>query len=333
MEPGHERGDGKVRQSANPFAVLKLLGLIALGLIWSGPTPAHVGGTMGYATVSLHGATVRLSLTLGVDALAPAIGADPARPSYDALAGLLAQKLAIFADGRKCEPVPFAVTPPSPDRASVVIVVDYVCPETPNELTIRDDLSDSLGADYHTLANIGAVSNARQFVLEPDQREARVAVAASSNRAPAEGNSSEHSATSSILAFFRLGIKHILTGFDHLLFVLALILRGGRLSSLLAIVSLFTLAHSITLALAVLDLFSLPPWVVEPVIALSIVYVAAENIFSERASSQRWAVSFGFGLVHGYGFAGALLDVHLSKTALVGSLLSFNSVLKSARAS
>src|ERR1043166_4767368 len=141
MEPGHERGDGKVRRSANPFAVLKLLGLIALGLIWGGAAQAHVGGTMGYVTVSLHGATVRLSLTLGVDALAAASGVDPARPSYDALAGLLAQKLAIFADGSKCEPVPFAFTPPSPDRASVVIVVDYVCPEMPSELAMRDKRS------------------------------------------------------------------------------------------------------------------------------------------------------------------------------------------------
>src|ERR1051325_4386854 len=324
MEPGHERGDGKVRQSTNPFAVLKLLGLIAIGLIWGEATPAHVAGTMGYATVSLHGATVRLSLTLGVDTLAAAIGGDPARPRYDALAGLLAQKLALFADGSKYEPVPFTVTPPSPDRASVVIVVNYVCPEMPSELAMRDDLSDALGADYHTLANIEAAGGARQFVLEPDQREARLIVMAIADRPLAGGRSSEHSAASSVVAFFRLGIRHILTGFDHLLFLLALIVRGGRLASLLAIVSFFTLAHSITLALAVLDLLSLPPWLVEPVIALSIVYVAAENIFSERAASQRWAVSFGFGLVHGYGFAGALLELDLSKTALVGSLLSFN---------
>ena len=187
MEPGNERGDGKVRWSTNPFAALKLLGLIALGLVWGGTAPAHVGGTMGYATVSLHGGTVRLSLTLGIDALGAATGADPSRPSYDALAGLVAQKVAIFADGNKCEPVPFAVTPPSPDRASIVIVVDYACPDKPRELRMRDNLSDALGPDYHTLANIEAAGGARQFVLEPDQREARVAVAASADRAPAGG--------------------------------------------------------------------------------------------------------------------------------------------------
>jgi hydrogenase/urease accessory protein HupE len=173
---------------------------------------------------------------------------------------------------------------------------------------MRDNLSDVLGPDYHTLVHIDAAGGARQFVLEPGQREARVAVAAVADHAPAASGTFEHSAASSIVAFFRLGIEHIITGFDHLLFLLALILRGGRLLSLLAIVSAFTLAHSITLALAVLDVVSLPPWLVEPVIALSIVYVAAENIFSERAPSQRWAVSFGFGLVHGFGFAGALLS-------------------------
>jgi hydrogenase/urease accessory protein HupE len=274
--------------------------------------------------VSIHGGTVRLTLTLGIDALGAAIGPDFGRPSYDALASLVAQKVAIFADGGKCEPVPFAVSPPSPDRASVVIVVDYACPDKPHELRMRDNLSDALGPDYHTLANIEAAGGARQFVLEPDQREARVAVAASAPRAPVKGGSSEHSAASSIVAFFRLGIEHILTGFDHLLFLLALILCGGRLASLLAIVSSFTLAHSITLALAVLDVVSLPPWLIEPVIALSIIYVSAENIFFERAASQRWAVSFGFGLVHGFGFAGALLELELPKEALVGSLLSFN---------
>ena len=324
MEPGNERGDSKVRRSTNSFAAVKLLGLIALGLVWGGAALAHVGGTMGYATVSLHGGTVRLSLTLGIEALGAATGADLARPSYDALAGLVAQKVAIFADGSKCEPVPFAVTPPTSDRASVVIVVDYACPDKPRELTMRDNLSDALGPDYHTLANIEAAGGARQFILEPDQREARVAIAASTDRAPARGGFSGHSAASSIIAFFRLGIEHILTGFDHLLFLLALILGGGRLASLFAIVTAFTLAHSITLALAVLDVVSLPPWLVEPVIALSIIYVAAENIFFRRAASRRWAVSFGFGLVHGFGFAGALLELGLPNGALVGSLLSFN---------
>ena len=280
---------------------------------------------MGYATVSLHGGTVRYSLTLGIDALA-AVGSNaapdarlPLREGYGALSALVARKVTIFADGGRCEPVPGTVTPPSPDRANVVVVVDYACPGTLRELMLRDDLSDALGRDYHTLISIEALGAMQQYVLEPNQREARAVVAA-----PAEGSAPEHSAGSGPLAFFRLGFEHILTGVDHLLFLLALILRGGSIGSLLAIVTAFTVAHSITLALAVLNVVSPPAWLVEPVIALSIVYVAAENIFLERAASRRWAVSFAFGLVHGFGFASALLDLELPTATLVGSLLSFN---------
>jgi HupE / UreJ protein len=121
-----------------------------------------------------------------------------------------------------------------------------------------------------------------------------------------------------------LGVEHILLGWDHLLFVLALVLGGGGIGSLFAVVTAFTVAHSITLALAVLGAVSPPAWIVEPVIALSIVYVAAENVFLKRTASWRWAVGFAFGLVHGFGFAGALLELDLPPAALAGALLSFN---------
>ena len=289
------------------------------------PAQAHVAGTMGYATVSLHGETVRYSLTLSIDALAAAgSNATPdarlsLRGGYDVLGSLVARNVTIVMDGGKCEPVPGLVTPPSPDRANVVVVVHYACRGTPRELILRDDLSDALGRDYHTLTSIEALVGTQQYVLESNQREAWAIVAA-----PAPGGAPEHSAGSGLLALFRSGIEHILTGYDHLLFLLALILRGGRIGSLLAIVTAFTVAHSITLALAVLNVVSLPSWFIEPMIALSIVYVAAENIFLKRAASRRWAVSFALGLVHGFGFASALLDLELPTSALVGSLLSFN---------
>jgi hypothetical protein len=101
-------------------------------------------------------------------------------------------------------------------------------------------------------------------------------------------------------------------------------LRGGRLGSLLGIVTAFTLAHSVTLSLAVLHVASLPSRIVEPLIALSIAYVAFENMFFRRAPSRRWAVSFGFGLVHGFGFAGALLELGLPRGSLVEALVFFN---------
>jgi hypothetical protein len=125
-------------------------------------------------------------------------------------------------------------------------------------------------------------------------------------------------------SFFKLGVEHILAGYDHLLFLGALLLRGGRLLSLFKIITAFTIAHSITLALAVLGIVTLPERLVESVIAASIVYVALENILLRDAPSQRWLVSFLFGLVHGLGFASALGPLQLPAGRLAVALFSFN---------
>jgi len=103
---------------------------------------------------------------------------------------------------------------------------------------------------------------------------------------------------------------HILTGYDHLLFVGALVLATVSFWDMVKVIAAFTLAHTITLALSVFDILRLPPWVVEPVISLSIVFVALENVLWPRRSRSwmRLAVAFSFGLVHGLGFAGGLLD-------------------------
>lgn len=110
--------------------------------------------------------------------------------------------------------------------------------------------------------------------------------------------------------YFQHGILHILTGYDHLLFVSALVLATRRFWEMFKVIAAFTLAHSITLALCVFGIFRLPSYLVEPVIALSIIFVALENLlWPQRARSHfRLAVAFGFGLIHGLGFAGGLLD-------------------------
>ncbi|PYM57157.1 MAG: hypothetical protein DMD77_13100, partial [Candidatus Rokuibacteriota bacterium] len=114
------------------------------------------------------------------------------------------------------------------------------------------------------------------------------------------------------------------TGYDHLLFLVALLLRGGRLVSVLKIITAFTVAHSVTLALAVFGLVTIPDRVVEPVIAASIVWVALENLLLRSAPSQRWLVSFLFGLVHGFGFASAIDTLALPRARLALALLGFN---------
>ena len=144
------------------------------------------------------------------------------------------------------------------------------------------------------------------------------------------------------LRYIREGILHIFGGPDHILFVLGLLLLGGTLRSLLKTITAFTLAHSITLSLAATGVFSPSPRIIEPLIALSIVAIAVENLRQERGLAKRAASSaasdaaakpqkdlrpyyaFGFGLIHGFGFAGALAEVGLPRAALGVALASFN---------
>jgi len=125
--------------------------------------------------------------------------------------------------------------------------------------------------------------------------------------------------------FIELGFTHILPkGLDHILFVLGLFLLSPKLKPLLWQVTAFTLAHSVTLALGVLGIIALPGRVVEPIIALSIAVVAIENLFRSEVSPWRWAAVFGFGLIHGMGFAGVLSEVGLPREQLGAALLCFN---------
>lgn len=122
-----------------------------------------------------------------------------------------------------------------------------------------------------------------------------------------------------------IGFEHIIPlGLDHILFVIGIYLLSQSWSALLWQVSAFTLAHTITLALATLGLVSVPPSIVEPLIALSISYVAIENIFKHRLSRGRIALIFGFGLLHGLGFAGVLGEIGLNPDAFISSLIAFN---------
>jgi len=129
----------------------------------------------------------------------------------------------------------------------------------------------------------------------------------------------------SMFRFLVLGIEHILTGYDHLAFLLALLIAGGSLRHNAKIITSFTVAHSLTLALATLGVITVPSRIVEPVIAASIVFVGLENLFRRRLAA-RWLVTFVFGLVHGLGFASVLRDVGIGELGAGAAvpLLSFN---------
>ena len=298
------------RLTAEAFASLLLFG-------WAGLTGAHTGGMTGFATITISEKSVRYSLTLSDIAPGPLaekmhLGQPGATPDYRPLIATIGEKIHFSSEGAICAAAEGRIAPPSATSVSVTGTRDFNCPGQIRKLTIRDDMSEALGSSQHTLALIIWSGGSQQFAFGTDARQTTVEVAEAAHASRGAGS------------FFPLGIEHILTGYDHLLFLLALMLRGGGLWSLLKIITAFTVAHSITLALAALDVVVLPSAVVESVIALSIAYVALENLLPRYAVSRRWAVSFLFGLVHGFGFSAVLREIGLPKENLLLSLLNFN---------
>lgn len=171
------------------------------------------------------------------------------------------------------------------------------------------------------------LDNRFSMAILPDSLEAYHAAA--TRPAPVAGayreGTPEPEEESVVGRFISLGFAHIVPhGLDHILFVLGLFFFSTLLRPLLIQVTAFTIAHSITLGLSILGYFSLPASIVEPLIALSIVVVAMENIFFRKLRPTRWILVFGFGLVHGLGFAGVLRELGLPEGQFLKVLLSFN---------
>lgn len=123
--------------------------------------------------------------------------------------------------------------------------------------------------------------------------------------------------------FGAAGVEHILTGYDHICFLIAVVLWASRVWPVVKIVTAFTISHSITLSLAALDIVTLPTTFTEAAIALSIIYVAVENFFSRKVDG-RWRDTFFFGFIHGFGFASGLKELNVQKSTIVPALASFN---------
>jgi hypothetical protein len=241
------------------------------------------------------------------------ISAEELVAGHDAVARALRAGLLVTADADPC--------PGSLDRAwvlegegGVVFQVRYTCPKVPRRLTLAMPLLDALAAGHRHLARVFRAGQAQTRML--DRTHATWTLAGAG--APATS-----SAAGLAWSMLKLGVEHILTGADHLVFLLGLILVGGSLRSLVGVVSAFTLAHSITLALAAFSIFAPSPRLVEPAIALSIAYVGVENLFVTDAS-KRWRITFPFGLIHGFGFAGALREIALPRAQVPIALVSFN---------
>ncbi|MBP6732812.1 MAG: HupE/UreJ family protein [Chitinophagales bacterium] len=128
-----------------------------------------------------------------------------------------------------------------------------------------------------------------------------------------------------VLKYLQLGFTHIIPlGFDHVLFILCVFFLNADIKKIILQATMFTLAHSITLGMAAYGLIEPPGNIVEPLIAISIVFLALENIFSDKVKPWRMAMVFLFGLIHGMGFAGALAEMGLPRYAFWQALISFN---------
>ena len=195
------------------------------------------------------------------------------------------------------------------DRQFAVINLNYRLEQKPQKLILDYNMflddSDPSHANYATIKLDGKQQEA---VLSYESRELAIG---------------EVTFMQSATQFLLLGLEHIFTGYDHILFVISLLFGAKTFKNILSLVTAFTIAHSFTLILATLEIVQLPGRFVESAIALSIIYVALINIFSPDSKHQPW-LAFGFGLIHGFGFAGILSEMRLDGNHLATSLLSFN---------
>jgi hydrogenase/urease accessory protein HupE len=206
--------------------------------------------------------------------------------------------------------------PPRTEHAGGAFL-EYLSVSCPRGLAGHQVAIDGLAGTFtDVVVRVAAVNGAVQATrLTPDQPSFTVA---------AEPTWLDTAGT-----YFLLGVEHILLGIDHLLFVLALLLLVRNTWMLVKVITAFTVAHSITLAVAALDWAQIPQAPVEAVIALSIMFVAAETLRHKRteddlASKAPWIVAFAFGLLHGLGFGGALKEIGLPQSDVPLALLTFN---------
>ena len=285
--------------------------LLVWALLGAVPSAAHQQG-VSYSGVTVEGGRVQFDLALSLHDLAAdadgdgVIGDDEIRSRAPRLKRLFDRALAVAAGDQAC-PLAFEDFTRAPNEL-VVFHLSGPCPDTlPLRVAVRPAMLSAVEA--YNLAKIRAGGMLTEHVFRGTDTE--VVIAGPTSAATTFGR------------FFVLGVEHIATGYDHVLFLLALLLVGGGLRALVAIVTAFTVAHSITLSLAVLDVVQLPTRLVESAIALSIAWVALENIVLDRARG-RWRITFVFGLMHGFGFASILREMHLPRTGLATSLLAFN---------
>ena len=251
------------------------------------------------------------------------------RAKHDDIAAYALARLSVASDGTRCKLAPAAhLVDEHSDGTYEVLKFSIDCGDrpAPREIGIEYSLFFDIDPSHRGLLRIEHGKSATTAIFGPERSKQKFELA-------------EVSRLSQFLDYGREGIWHILIGLDHILFLLSLLLPAVFLLrhrdwepaarfapvfwDVLRIVTAFTLAHSITLSLAALSVIALPSRLVESTIALSVVLAALNNLWPV-VGGRRWAVAFGFGLIHGFGFASVLADLGLPRDALVVALVGFN---------
>lgn len=219
----------------------------------------------------------------------------------------IVRRLVVASDRGPC---PLVRTRLAVEGEDAVVHGHATCPAGGHALGFDFDFLEPFPAGHRHLAHVRAGATDEETVATRTSKTIRV-------------DTGRPIVASKLPSFFGMGIEHILTGYDHLAFLAALVVVGGKARGLLKAVTAFTVAHSASLALAVLGIWAPGPRFVEPAIALSIAYVGVENFFV-RDTDKRWRITLPFGFVHGFGFAGALAERNLPGPRIPAALLGFN---------
>ena len=309
----------------HPAGRILFLSWLAL-LLWNPggiPVQGHVTNTS-LSRVRVEGAKVLYTLRIDSIDLALASGliedanTAPAPKLFSAgeasLRDYLSQRLIVYENGRACRLKNFHLGLDFLPK-QVEVRLDFQCPSPVRRLLIQYLALFELDAHHVSLGRLVAGNRRVDFVLDLKQPEFEIDLT--------KGIPTQQDWTVQAGQFFLLGIEHILIGYDHILFLIGLIVASLRFRYLFTVVSMFTLAHTLTLLLAALGYVQLPDKLVESLIAVSIAYVAVENLIG-RGLRFRWIVTFGFGLVHGLGFAAVLKGLAAGGETHVASLFTFN---------
>lgn len=258
--------------------------------------------------LGLKGSDVdRLIGTRMYDAKQDAVDPAAVEAAGAAILAYLETHMAVTGGGAACAPGNAAILP---DGDGIVYRNSFACASTAGDIVYRSTVLTERDKAARQVVLVAQGKSETQALLDAENVTVTL-----SKELP--------SLASTMWRYLLTGIEHIFLGYDHVAFLAAIVLWARRLMPVVKIVTAFTVAHSLTLSLAALNVLVIPSHIVEPAIAASIVFVAVENFFS-RDVDKRWRVVFLFGLVHGFGFAGALREIGLPQDAILPALAAFN---------